>query len=224
MMSACIQCTKTAKNERESEAQHNQDKPRPTTTGKTNNVDERKKTGAGTWPRCSHGTRCMDPSGKSRPGGRNIRGNSNHERVWVSPAPVRERERKKRRRWTSQQKEENESGQLKTQQERVGFKRHQPNELSYPRGERATRKNQQRPRENRTQTKQYQQRLRGICSKQGGEAHGLPCTVGEWGDTPRDRGTEGSEDPPTTGTAPVAQTLATCQTRSEYPKRCWPSS
>ena len=60
-------------------------------------------------------------------------------------------------------------------------------------------------------------------TRQGGGAHGPPCYF--WGDTPADCGTEGSEDPPTTGTAPggARTNIMPNKIRSEPQKHCGPA-
>ena len=152
----------------------------------------------------------------------------NEETQWESQTPkhgfgfpqhLRERERKdkdKRRRRTSQQQEKwAHKHQCK---QRANLKRHRTKQKPDPIDQitKHTIPTFSRKTQNNKATRQSN-KVSEDLSQHGGGAHGPPC--GFWGDTPGDRGTEGSEDPPTTGTAPGGARISLCRKRYWCPTK-----
>ena len=138
------------------------------------------------------------------------RGNTNRWRACISPAPEGERERekkkmKKQQRWQKSQTTKKGDPNIKTNKGRVlkGTKFHT---WCNPRDENKTKQTKTHQTQRDThRTNTNLTTSQGTSSAQGG---GAWATL-HWGDTPGDRGTEGSEDTPTTGTAPGSTTTYT---------------
>ena len=131
----------------------------------------------------------------------------------------RERERRRRNQPNNQRKKRGQQTPKRTRGQVL--KGTKANNIPTPKTKPRT-KQPKTSQNNLTKRQEPTQQVSEDFTLQGGGAHGPPCTF--WGDTPGDRGTEGSEDPPTTGTAPGGARTSIMSDKSLVPQKVGPDS
>ena len=168
--------------------------------------------------RCSCGARCADPSGRSRPGGRNTRGNLSHERAWVSQS-LRERERERDGETNVDDEHPNkkkERADNKTASAKTGRVLRGTNPNNFP-----TQETKEPHRKTNSDPEKTETKPNDTNNDSGGYVQNRvagPMDSALLGNTLGDRGAGVEGPPPPRELPPVAQTPATCQTRSKCPK------
>ena len=184
------------------------------------------------WCRC--GARRTGGRRSARPGRRNTRETQTPKRGLGFPSTwererererkkKKERQREKRRRRTSTTARERKRGQRTPMRTRGRSWRAPKQTTSRP----------QRPKIPYKQTKHISRKHRTKNQSPIKQSLGGIITAGWrgpwaalhfWGDTPGDRSTEGSEDPPTTGTAPGSARAGMLPDTKRRPQKCCPST
>ena len=181
------------------------------------------------WCRC--GARRTGGRRSARPGRRNTRGNTNPKKGFGFPQHLREREREKEKKTErkasstnipNSQKKEREDNEHQCEQG-AGLEGHQNKQHLDPRDQKNhTNKPKHISRKHRTKNQSpIKQSLGGIITAGW---RGPWAALHFWGDTPGDRSTEGSEDPPTTGTAPGSARAGMLPDTKLRPQKCCPST